>query len=434
MFFQIFCISLQIKIKELDMKKYLKLLSVLSLMMFGFTSFAGNTDTIEVKSDSIMLKNDEKFALKNKLFFDIETKGFFVDNEFKRQVAYGYTLPGMRVVPRLTYFLQENVSLSLGFSALRYWGLETYPRYLYSSVPEYSAKNNQHTLHFLPFMRFDWKINDKLSFTLGNIDNSEGHGLDVALWNSELSLSQDYEEGMQLKYQSMIGEDELWVNWQNFNLKNDIDRESLLVGWSGNKNIYWNNYMDALSFSYAFLWQHHGGELDTLTTLPLDHWTNGNIGVNYIHLIGKKYFQFFFLSFDYFFSKALKNDTWFFKDGHAWFAKATLYGSNYSAHIGYYYSHQMISLYGSPFFSNLAERNPNAYYPNNHLLYGRFDYNLTKTKTFNITAFTELFYKLDTKTNIQTEDRNLSLSIGLKMEYDDRFFIKTKRSAINTWR
>ena len=100
---------------------------------------------------------------------------------------------------------------------------------------------------------------------------------------TERILSQDAEEGLQLKYRGTHWNNEVWLDWQNFNYKNDIDRESLLLGISGDVHT-WLSLSDFLSLSYAFLWQHHGGELDTLTTLPLDHWTNSNIGINYMYV------------------------------------------------------------------------------------------------------------------------------------------------------
>lgn len=362
----------------------------------------------------------------HKLFFEIDAKGFFIDNEFKRHVAYGYTLPGMRVIPKFTYYMKDNLSLSLGASALRYWGANDYPYTTYSVVPEYS-KDRQKGLHVLPYMRFDWKINDKLSFALGNIDDLNCHNLDIPLWNPERILSQDAEEGLQLKYRGTYWNNEVWLDWQNFNYKNDIDRESLLLGISGDVHT-WLSLSDFLSLSYAFLWQHHGGELDTLTTLPLDHWTNSNIGINYMYVPKCKNIYGILFSFDYFYSKSLKNDTWFFNNGYAYFPKISMFGPRYEARLGFYESKDMISMYGSPFFSNLAQRNSSNYYPKNHLLYGKFSYNFIDKNDLVVNAYTELYYKFDSKTYLMEESKSLSFTLGFFISFDNRFFLTKIKS------
>lgn len=383
---------------------------ILAVTLLIFLSFIGFAQLGNYKEKTLNLET--------------EYQGYFTNNEFKRHVAYGYTLGGIRLTPKLSYTLTDKVKFYFGFSALKYWGANDYPLYNYTLIPQYDqSKDKQKLLHFLPYLRFDWRISEQTLFTMGNIDKQDAHLLNVALWNPELNFAMDYEEGLQLKHNSTFWNNDIWLNWQNFNYINDIDRECFLLGISGNLNTG-KNKKQVLFFNYAFMWQHHGGELDTLTSLPLDHWINGGFGLGYAFNFNDKNVEQIAFSFDWVYSKSLKNDTWFFKAGNGLFANFSLVGKRYKARLGYYYSKDMISFYGVPFFSNLAQRNQGEYYPKNQLLNASFSYSLYDFNNMGIKFFTDFYYKLDKKTNIAEETNNLSLSFGLSMEFSSKHLIK----------
>lgn len=360
------------------------------------------------------------------LCFSLLADGVFNDHEFKRHIAYGYTLGGVRLVPSLEFCFTKETSLQVGVNALRYWGADNYPYHMYTSVPEYEDKNTQKGLHFLPFIRLNWQINPNTSLLVGNTDNTMGHGLNVALWNPELSFSQDFEEGLQLRHYGRYWQNEVWLNWQNFNFVDDVDRESFLLGISGNIHPDKDKARShSLSFSYAFMWQHHGGELDTLSTLPLDHWLNGGFGLQYSLSLPFKRLSLLSFSLDWVYSKSLKNDTWFFKAGNGFLAKLSACSNNYSLSLAYYYSKDMVSFYAMPFFSNVAQRNPEEYYPDNRLIYARFDYKMYQRPSADISVYADLYYKLDQKTNLCNETKDISLSLGLAIK------LKVKRLLTN---
>jgi len=359
---------------------------------------------------------------KGRLSAEIELQGYFTNNEFKRHVTYGYTVGGVRFVPKLSYNLTDKIKFYFGFSALRLWGTNDYPLNSYVLIPVYEKDNKQKLLHTLPYLRFEWKINPQTLFILGNTDKNEGHLLNVALWNPELKFTMDYEEGLQIKHFSKYWSNDLWLNWQKFNYINDVDRESFLLGTSGKLNTDYEK-KHVLFFNYAFMWQHHGGELDTLKSLPLDHWVNGSFGLGYTLRLKNKIKELSF-SLDWVYCKSLRNDTWYFKQGSGILANISALGNNYKVGMGYYYSKNMTSFYGSAFFSNIAQRNPEEYYPKNHLIYAQFSYTPYKAGDANISLFTNLYYKLDTKTNLGTENRSLSFSFGIGMDFTTKHTVK----------
>lgn len=367
---------------------------------------------------------EEKLQEKDKgdVSFSMPTYVFFKDNEYIGQEAYGYTLPGVRVKPMISYQPLKNLSISIGVSALKYWGADIYPCYNYVSVPRYSDTNTQKGFHHLPFFRVDYQMNSNSNLILGNIINTQHHYLSEPLFNEELVYTQDDEEGVQWLYNSTYLDNDLWLNWQNFNFYNDVDREAFLLGISG--RIKPINKKISVSIPYSFLWQHHGGELDTVTSKALDHWTNGSLGLTLSYNLNKRYLSKIIGDFSYFYSKDLKNDTWRFPAGHAFFPSLTLENNNCNLKLGYYYSKDMISFYGNAFFSNLAQRNSRLTYKDNKLLYLALNYNVLLSKDYSLGFLTQWYYKFGSTLRYDMKEGDkISFSFGIVLKANPKFNI-----------
>ena len=363
------------------------------------------------------------------LSLNVPATFFFKNNEYKRQIAYGYTLGGVRAIPNLEYQPLENLSISAGVNVLRYWGADEYGQYNFISVPYYCDSNTQKQLHLKPFFRINWQINPRLNLIMGNLYIDYYHYLPIALYNREFSYSSDGEEGVQLIYTGEYWTNDAWANWQNFNFYNDVDRESFDVGISGTLNTSqekkYIGYAD-----YSFIWHHNGGELDTITTLYLDHWANGHLGLRFrYNNICNKQFD-LTLSLNYLFSKDMKNSTLPFKKGHAWFPSLEFSFYKGDIMLGYYDSKDMITFYGTNFFSNLAQRTQNVTYPHNRMLYASVNYNISLNKrntiynsAYNLAVVGEIFYKLDSENSMGKEDNSLSFGLGLIFYAQPRFRI-----------
>ncbi|MBP3253754.1 MAG: hypothetical protein J6M30_04540 [Bacteroidales bacterium] len=367
---------------------------------------------------------------KNTLSFNVSVQSFYKNNEYKRKIAYGYTLGGMRIIPHLQYQPLNNLTVSIGGNFLRYWGADRYGQYSFVSVPYYSDTHTQNQLHRHPYMQINWQINPKLNLIMGNLVNSHCHYLPVPLYNKELVYSADAEEGIQLLYQSNYWFNDVWLNWQNFNFVNDIDREAFVLGLSGGVHSLIEQKKYSYAFNYSLMWQHHGGELDTISFLPLDHWINGRLGGSFsLHNIGRQSSD-IVLSFDYLFCKALKNDTWYFSSGHALFPTIAYENKKYGITVGYYDSKDMATLFGTNFFANIAQREANVTYPHNRMLYGAFNYNINLDKStdlsrsnYTLSLTGEIFYKTDKETSVDKEDNSLSFGLGVVLTLNPSFKI-----------
>ena len=361
------------------------------------------------------------------LSLNIPTQVFFKNNEYKRKIAYGYTLGGFRMIPNVEYQPLKNLTISAGINVLRYWGADKYGQYNFVNVPYYSDTNTQNQLHKKPYFRINWQINKRLNLVMGNLCTDSFHYLPVPLYNRELAYSSDGEEGLQLIYQGKYWRNDAWLNWQNFNFYNDVDRESFDLGTSGALYLIRNNHY-TFQTDYSFIWHHNGGELDTISTLDLDHWANGHAAIT-LSAVQSKHIPFeIAFSLNYLFSKDMKNDTWAFKSGHAWFPTLSCSNDTWNATIGYYDSKDMMTFYGTNFFSNLAQRDNNITYPHNRMLYASLDYDISIGRDYKVshtnyksTVVGEFFYKFDTDNSIEKEDNSLSFGLGLIFSAKPKF-------------
>ncbi len=382
---------------------------------------------IAQNKNAIPYDNDADSNQTSTISLAIPTQMFFKNNEYTRKIAYGYTLGGFRTIPQVEYKLNSFLFISAGINLLRYWGADKYGNYNFVSVPYYSDTNAQSQFHWKPYLRIVWQVNNRLKFVAGNIETQHYHYLPIPLYNRELAYTSDGEEGLQLLYNGKYWTNDAWVNWQNFNFYNDIDRESFELGISGYANTSQEHKIVGL-LNYAFIWHHNGGELDTISTLDLDHWSNGRIGGEVkINDIFNKNLDLTF-AIDYLFAKDMKNSTWAFKSGYAYFPTIKLNGNNWQTTLGYYDSKKMMTFYGTNFFSNLAQRQSNVVYPHNQMLYASIDYCLNMNGNSNkflsnyyMTLVGEFFYKLDTENSIEKESNTLSFGLGVVLTAKPKF-------------
>lgn len=87
------------------------------------------------------------------LGIELEALAFFKDNEFDGNVQRGYSLPGVRLQPRLTYTPIDEIKLELGLHATIYSGANKYPCYVFHDIATWKGDQYQSGAHLLPFFR-----------------------------------------------------------------------------------------------------------------------------------------------------------------------------------------------------------------------------------------------------------------------------------------
>jgi hypothetical protein len=178
-----------------------------------------------------------------KFFLAVDNVNFFKNNEYKKEIARGYTLTGAWLRPKLVYYPDEKLRVEFGGHVLKFTGRDDY-------------------YHLSPWFNVHYKPTEKISVILGNLDADENHQLPEPVFEPELFYTAKPEAGIQTRYQSMHFTADLWIDWQQMIMKGDPYKERFVFGTRTNLVILDKNN-GVLSFPFAFYGMHQGGEIDT---------------------------------------------------------------------------------------------------------------------------------------------------------------------------
>lgn len=236
------------------------------------------------------------------LALSVDALAFFKDNEYDGEMVRGYSLPGFRVQPRLSYTPLQQVRLEAGMYAIVYDGANKYPSYVFHDIAHWKGNQHQHGAHALPFFRATASLGDptpecpqgrpsRTTIVVGDIYGGATHQLLQPLYNAELQLTDDPEMGAQVLVERKRWRSDLWVNWQSYIYEEDTHQEAFTVGWTQRINLTPQHLKPTDSGTAAgsnfyvplqIVAQHRGGEQD-LPELQLGVQTiaNGAVGLGY---------------------------------------------------------------------------------------------------------------------------------------------------------
>lgn len=332
--------------------------AVLSVCAADIPSWA--IDTAEVKN----------------LNLEINSTLFFQDNEFDTPMMRGYTLPGFKLRPSVSYSPNENVSVNLGMYMFKFWGADSYPNLAYSDICEWTGKENvTRGLHLLPFFRVQMATDGGLNIVLGSIYGGMYHRLIAPLYAPELNLTADPEAGAQILYRNRWLDFDTWVNWESFIYKNDTHQEAFTFGISSRLKYNRESSPVHLYTPVQIFFQHRGGEIDTLLTNSVQTLFNGATGIAARYNINHRTIKALELEADALLYNQQVGNLWPFDHGWAYFLRAALDVANVHTRFGYYESHKFVSLMGYPFFGCISTRNPDLTFHKYSTLFLGLNYN-----------------------------------------------------------
>lgn len=377
---------------------------------FSDTSFENGDTTIE----------------KGSLLFHIADKSFFVDNEYKGEKTYGYSLPGFRLTPTLFYALNEKISLEAGVSMLRYHGANRYPCVIYSYFPTWQAYQFLSGLHLMPYFRALWNISPTMQLAFGNIDNRNSHLLPEPLYNVEHTFSSDPEAGVQFHLNKPHQYLDVWLNWQSFVFANDIHQETFTLGANWQPKFDLVKEKLRLVIPVSLIIQHLGGE-NLSGDFSVCTWSNIAAGMRLdfkqnrlISSIGADYL---------YYNQAGETDIVPFENGWAAYPYIELAYKQFKIKFAYYDSEDFVSLLGSPHFCNFSTNTPDLVFDRSNQFYirGTYRYDICKGCCFD--AYFQLF-----RQNYLTGDRPgfekvirdgfTSFSFGIILNIDHSILLK----------
>ena len=310
-----------------------------------------------------------------KLNLSVHSTVFFQDNEFSTPLIRGYTLPGFKLRPSINYRPNSKVNVELGLYMLKFWGTDEYPNLSYTDISEWKGKENAAKgLHLVPFFRVQMATEGGVNFVLGSIYSGSHHKLLEPLYAPELNLTADPESGAQILYNNKWLYFDTWINWESFIYKNDTHQEAFTFGISSKLKYTREERKVHLYTPIQILFQHRGGEIDTLLTNSVQTLFNGSVGFGAKLNINHRAIKSATIQADGLVYNQQVGNLWPFKRGWAYYLHGSLDVANVHLKTGYFHSNKFVSLFGYPFFGGVSTSYPGRTFDSNSTLFAGIDY------------------------------------------------------------
>ncbi|MCR5821013.1 MAG: hypothetical protein K6F94_08740 [Bacteroidaceae bacterium] len=324
--------------------------------LFLYVFFPFHADSQERLDEQLMLFDfsiveEERGAIA----LTLDNLSFFKDNEYSSNHAFGYTLPGFWIQPRVSYQPLKNLRLEAGFHALVYAGANKYPCYAYHDVATWKGEQYQRGAHVLPFFRVQAQMG-RWTLVLGDLYGAGNHKLSEPLLNPELNLTQDPEMGVQLFLRRQHFQFEAWCDWQSYIFEDDGHQEAFTVGVS--QRILLNSPDSPLHMYIPadLLAQHRGGEQDT-TSLGVQTLVNGAVGLGLKWNSNRKVLKNMNAELLALGAWQQNGRLWPFDTGYAAYASLSFsLRGGFRVFGSLLYGKDFVSLYGVPFFNTLSQK------------------------------------------------------------------------------
>ena len=413
------------------------LLSILFLFLAHGRILSQGLNQSVYYEDTVFSRKQSK-----ELRFYFHNLNFFRNNEYKGSLVKGYTLPGLWLLPALSYQPISNIKIEAGAYMLKYWGQTSYPNLHYGNLPGYIGEGEQKGFHALPFFRIRYVPVNGVSLILGNIYGQNNHGLIVPLYNKEQAMTSDPEAGVQLLWNNKVFDMDMWVNWENFIFQGDDHQEEFTFGLStrfkANNPISYNKNNVHVYFPLQMLFKHKGGEINTSAkSRGVKTWLNAAVGFGADFKIPYKYFNRFNIEADVVYYSQQKGDVFPFDKGYGFLGKMEADFKDIRLNIGYWQSHDFVSLYGDPLFGAVSVSENGLIYKNPKMAYLSLEYSHKIAKGFTLGVHADAYNTFPTDMEKKTEngDGAYSLSVsrsknaisflaGIYLRTDFSFLIK----------
>ncbi len=369
------------------------------LYLFLLISLSSRLDAQDFQSFSSAYKevNEVKAGEVN---FRLESMGFFWNNEFKSELVKGYTLTGAFLRPKLTFAPVDDLYLEVGANLLNYNGMDHFA----SVLPWYSAR---------------YRFTKSFSVVIGNLDQTNQHGLSAQLWEPERIYTDKPEAGLQFLYSCKKLHAQTWISWEQFIQQNDPFQEHLTYGLTGNYLALQNSEL-TFNLPVQLLLLHQGGEINTNPNGPrpmAQTHANFEIGEELGIHVGEKLksinLNSYWLGYD-----ALTEDTNTLPiaQGHAFLIETTAKTRNSQISVSYWNAYQFLAPKGRILYQSASYTDPSITIPERSMLTAKLFWQKNIIKDARVAFQAESY--LDLKT------MDLSYSYGFFLLLNSDFLLK----------
>lgn len=428
------------------MKNKFTFISFSALRLMSAVLFVNMFCLDKVSSQDIsrfVYTEDTTFSSENvrELRFRFRNLNFFRDNEYKGDLVKGYTLPGLWVLPTVSYQPLKTLKIETGVYMLRYWGESKYPNTYYATLPGYESGDTQSAFHAVPFFRVHYAPAPGISLVLGNIYGRNNHGIIAPLYNKEMVMTSDPEAGVQFLWNTRHFNLDMWVNWESFIFQGDNRQEEFTFGVSSRIKANSPSLKDNSVHFYVplqLLFKHQGGEINTTAAeRSIKTWLNAAAGLGLDIKMPFRNFTKLNLEADVAYYAQQKGSVFPFDKGYGFYGKAVADLRNFHLHAGYWQCHDFVSLMGDPLFGAVSMFNRNLVYDNPKTAFLSLEYSHHIGKGFALGVHADVYntFSADTNTTVTGEDGNpvsvcssvpnsISFLAGIYLRTDFGFLIK----------
>ena len=377
------------------MRRLLVLFLIIKCAMFAYAQDNGSIwSTLQDNADMARRMGYQPYrvdsAKTKTLGIELEALAFFKDNEFDGNVQRGYSLPGVRLQPRLTYTPIDEIKLELGLHATIYSGANKYPCYVFHDIAKWKGDQYQPGAHLLPFFRATARFK-AITLAVGHIYGGATHGFVEPMYNPELILTDDPEMGFQMIVDTKRWHSDLWMNWQSYIFEESNHQEAFAVGWTQHINVWKRTIEDgkahSLGIPIQLLIQHRGGEQDN-SGLGVQTIANGALGLAYEYqapanriVTGIQAEAMAMYCFQQ------SGSLWPFNSGPAIWAKASVdFMRDLRVTAGFFSAKDFCSLYGSQYFGTLSTKHAGGRFSSMNTALIGIEYSRTFAQAYTIGA------------------------------------------------
>ena len=363
-----------------------------------------------------------------KLNMEVASISFFKDNEFAGDIMKGYSLPGLWIAPQLTYQPLKNIRLEAGAHALIYHGTYKYPNYAYRDIAKWKGSEYQRGAHLLPLFRGQIALRNT-NIIVGHLYGGQNHQLILPLYNPELNLTADPENGLQVLFDRKRFHFDAWINWESFIFENSTHQEAFIAGFSSRVHFTDPESKVNVYMPIQGIAQHRGGEQDT--AFSVQTLMNGAIGLGVRWNLQNRIVKWMNFEADLMGYYQQAGNLWPFGGGSAQlFSAEAMFAYGLHLRADYFHSNQFISMLGSPYFGSVSTKNPGARFCGHpQTLHLALDYSRAFGKHYAIGAKVEAYYTnpgaMTTAEGVTTPGRTgINTSFGFYFRIQPSFLLK----------
>jgi len=332
-----------------------------------------------------------------KLYFGVNTLGYFKNNEYKQTIIEGYTLFGYQFQPFLSYHLTPRIRLDAGVFLQKDFGNDAYS----TTAPIISLK---------------WRNKD-FSIIFGNLEGSLNHRLIEPLYNFERVMNRRLETGVQFLIDREDLFADVWLDWQYMQYWKDSKQEQLVGGVSLQKRIARLGSGELL-LPVQMVMRHQGGQLDT-AGLPIQTVVNTAVGISWIQPLDGRLTE-LALNGYYVYDKDISKTRQPYLDGDGIYVNGSIttrFGLQIMA--SYWKAREYLAIEGGPIYQSISTQDGVTLQPSPHLLLLRFLYTYPVTGDLTLSIRYQPYYDFAFKT--------FQYSYGFYINYRARYFLANSR-------